>query len=252
MLLVIILIELFLLYLISKRVKSLTFQTAYRITHNQHLSLVVFSLLFYPGIVVHELAHLVTAAVLFVPVKSMHLTPFFTEEGKIQGGSVITKDVDIVRKSLIGIAPLVVGLIILWLVTYFLLLPVFFVYFPNFQFLISNFQTITNNQFLNSNNVAIQQFSTTVYQLPFTVFFLYLIFSISSSMFSSRQDTKPLKFVIPLIIIIGIFAYLLGFKIEWIQEAISYFSTILSLCLLSLLIALLLQIFSLCILYIFK
>jgi hypothetical protein len=69
----------------------------------------IFSLIFLPGVFLHELSHFVAAKILRVPTGRFSLLPRSLPDGRLQLGYVETAKSDIVRDSLIGAAPLIVG-----------------------------------------------------------------------------------------------------------------------------------------------
>lgn len=79
------------------------------LTRNRPLSLGLFSLLFLPGVALHELSHLLMARLLRVPTGRVSLIPAPTPDGRLQLGYVETARTDVLRDSLIGLAPLFSG-----------------------------------------------------------------------------------------------------------------------------------------------
>lgn len=69
------------------------------------------AILFLPGTLIHELAHLLVAKALFVQTGNLDIFPtYLHEESKIKMGSAEIAHTDPIRRSLIGIAPILVGL----------------------------------------------------------------------------------------------------------------------------------------------
>lgn len=90
-----------------------------RITHSQKTTIQLLSLLFLPGVIVHELAHWFVASILFVKTGEIEFFP------QIQGnvvklGSVAVASTDPIRRFLIGVAPLFIGVGGLLLLFFFL------------------------------------------------------------------------------------------------------------------------------------
>lgn len=73
------------------------------------IAVAVFSLLFFPGVVLHEGSHWLTARLLAVRTNRFSLLPAPMPDGRLQLGFVETARTDFVRDSLIGAAPLLVG-----------------------------------------------------------------------------------------------------------------------------------------------
>jgi hypothetical protein len=73
------------------------------------LALGLFSILFFPGVFLHELSHFLMAKLLRVRTGKFSLIPAALPDGRLQLGYVETARADIIRDSLIGIAPLIAG-----------------------------------------------------------------------------------------------------------------------------------------------
>ncbi len=76
---------------------------------NAKLTMALFSLLFLPGILLHELSHFLAAKLLAVPTRRFSVLPKMMPEGYLRMGYVEVAQTDIVRDSLIGAAPLLLG-----------------------------------------------------------------------------------------------------------------------------------------------
>lgn len=150
---------------------------------SQILGIRLFHLLFLPGVIIHELAHLIVAEVIFVRTRGLSFSPE-QEEDRIVMGSVGIESTDPIRRAIIGFAPVFVGVLLIAFSVFYFLSPR-------------------------------SPFSQTLSYLA--VFFI--VFEIGNTMFSSRRDlegTIRLLFVIALGVIA---AYFLGFKIpDWIIE----------------------------------
>jgi hypothetical protein len=79
------------------------------LSRSREIALVLFSLLFFPGVVLHETSHFVAARLLGVRTGRFSLLPQALEGGRLQLGYVETASTDIVRDALIGLAPLLAG-----------------------------------------------------------------------------------------------------------------------------------------------
>jgi hypothetical protein len=79
------------------------------ITRIPQLTIGMFAILFFPGVFLHELSHFVMAKILRVRTGKISLIPKSLPNGRIQMGFVETAQTDIVRDSLIGLAPLIAG-----------------------------------------------------------------------------------------------------------------------------------------------
>lgn len=148
------------------------------------LSIQALSFLFLPGIIIHELSHLLVAAILFVPVGNIDFTPKKSGDGeRVRLGSVEIAKTDPVRRVVIGFAPIFVGILI-----------------------------IIGSIYLFSLNISFLQKNNPYIFTIVTLAIVYLVFAISNTMFSSNRDMEgALEILITLLIIFGI-AYVLGFR----------------------------------------
>ncbi len=73
------------------------------------ISLALFSLLFFPGVFLHEASHFLMARALGVHTGRFSLIPRPLEDGRLQLGYVETAKADLLRDAMIGIAPLLSG-----------------------------------------------------------------------------------------------------------------------------------------------
>lgn len=120
MFLILILIDLFLLYILSRFITK----TLSRLIHSKikslHITIRVFSFFLLPGTLLHELSHFALAHVLGVRTFDFVLMPKL-EEKSVLLGSVSIERTDVLRRTLIGIAPLIFGvslaIFLLWFLT---------------------------------------------------------------------------------------------------------------------------------------
>lgn len=78
------------------------------LANDEEIALWLYAILLLPGVALHELSHAVTAAILGVKIGRINILP--RRAGKrIQLGFVPVQETDVVRASLIGVAPLVIG-----------------------------------------------------------------------------------------------------------------------------------------------
>jgi hypothetical protein len=187
--------ELVALYFLSRWLNQSLFSFFYLTTHSKKVAISFTTFLLFPGTVVHELSHLFVAEILGVKTGKLSLVPEQFEENYIQAGSVQMQQTDPFRRTIIGLAPLFVGLTILSLLSWqlSLLAP------QAYSFVASLF---------------IQ--TTLVPALPFVlcILFSYLLFTISNNMFSSKEDLEGVLPVIILLVIIVVSAYIIGIRVS--------------------------------------
>ncbi len=80
-------------------------------TRNPGITMLAFSLIFLPGVFLHELSHLVSAKLLGVRTGKFSLIPTVLPNGRLQLGYVEAAHTDIARDSLVGLAPLISGIL---------------------------------------------------------------------------------------------------------------------------------------------
>jgi len=163
------------------------------LTRDARLTMGIFSMLFLPGVLLHELSHFVMAKILQVRTGKFSVFPQSLPDGRLQLGYVETARADVVRDSLIGAAPLITGtLFVAYVAIYHLQMRVLWDVFRNGQ---------------------LDLFWIGVRALPqvqdFYLWF-YLAFAVSSTMMPSESDRHAwLELVISIGVLVGI-ALLVG------------------------------------------
>lgn len=183
--------ELFFLWLLSRRMTQNLYIVAFLLTKSREVSVGFLSLIFFPGTVIHELAHLFVAEILGVHTSGLTLVPEGLEKTEVRTGSVSIAQSDPIRRAIIGVAPVFVGLGALGLISYFL---------PGIW---------QQTQLDASVGTLFSNFS--VYVLLFT---LYSLFAVSNTMFSSPEDMDGFWPVAIIITLIGIALYIVGIRIS--------------------------------------
>lgn len=158
------LLEFILLFFLSKRLIKALSLTFYRIFKTHTGVVNALAVLFLPGTIIHELAHLLTAGVMLVPVGEISVLPEIEESG-VKLGSVQIGKVDPFRLTIVGVAPILVGIFTILGILYF------------------------------------SQISSSLVWWQI-VLGLYLIFEISNTMFSSKKDIEgTIGFVVGILIV---------------------------------------------------
>ena len=141
------------------------------LSRSPEFTITLFSIIFLPGVLLHELSHYLVAVVLGVQTARFSLIPQMLPNGRLQLGYVETVRSDIVRDSLIGAAPLIAGgsLVAYLAVTRLDLLPLW--------------------EVLRNGQLGLVWLGLTL--LPTTADFplwFYLLFTVSSTMLPSQSD----------------------------------------------------------------
>lgn len=168
------LIQVIALYIFSRAVVKQLYSFFDIFIKSQKLVFLLVSILYFPGTIIHEMSHFFAAIILFLNVKDIRIFPEF-EDDHIRLGSVVFEKRDFVRGILVGIAPFIFAMLIFFTISAYSLYP-------------------TTNMGLN-------------------ILFGYLIFAISSTMFSSKKDIVDLIYIVPLAIIIIGAVYLFDLNI---------------------------------------
>jgi hypothetical protein len=79
------------------------------LTRRAGMTQVIFAIIFFPGVFLHELSHYLTAKILGVRTGKFSLVPQPQSNGKLRLGYVETASGGFIRDALIGVAPLISG-----------------------------------------------------------------------------------------------------------------------------------------------
>jgi hypothetical protein len=157
-------------------------------TRHPTLSLGLFSLIFFPGVLLHETSHYLMAVLLRVRTGKFSLLPQVLPDGTLRLGYVETAKTDVLRDALIGTAPLLTGGAVVALIG-ISLVPV------------TPLWTWVNQGRLD---LAWEALRAIPGQPDFWLWF-YLGFAISSTMLPSASDRRAwLPIAIPLLVLTGL------------------------------------------------
>src|SRR5258708_17320267 len=165
------LLEFAVLFFLSRELSRAISHLLLRITKKQTVTIYLLSILFMPGVIVHELSHMLMAGMLMVPVGHMEFIPQIHGNSVKLGSVAIAKTVPL-RRFLIGVAPILIGLTV-----------IFSIYF-----------------FLFANTLVIFSWQT--------LLFLWVLFEVGNTMFSSRKDMEG---AIGFLVIASLFIFALFF-----------------------------------------
>lgn len=105
--------ELILLFFLSKKLVNSLARFIYKFTRSHKVVVHTLAIFFLPGTILHELAHLLFAGVMLVPVGELNVVPEIEGEG-VKLGSVQIGHTDPIRRMIIGVAPALLGLILIF------------------------------------------------------------------------------------------------------------------------------------------
>ena len=173
------------------------------ITGNPNLAIGIYSILLLPGVFIHELSHLIMAILLRVRVLKISFVPEVTKKGKIRLGFVQTAKTDIVRDSIIGLAPFLVGLLLVAIIGIFIFRIEKSIYPSGLDylgFIIGSLRDLPEVK-------------------DFGIWF-YLAFAISTTMIPSESDRQSWKIIIFAMVFILFVVVISGFG-EWMISHMS-------------------------------
>jgi hypothetical protein len=177
------------LALLQRRLHQEIQSVLFLITRRIDIALAVFSILFLPGVLLHEVSHYLTARLLRVPVGRFSIIPQPLPDGRLRMGYVETAQTDFIRDALIGAAPLIAGSL--------------FVAYAGFVHL--EFSSLWDQFASGDLNSIAGALSQAVAQPDFWIWF-YVIFVVSSTMFPSESDRRAWG---PILLTLAIFLGLL-------------------------------------------
>jgi len=182
---------------------------------NEDVALILYFFPLSPGVLLHELSHTVAAFILRVRAGGFTVFPRRDPTGRITLGSVMVEQVDPIRASLIGVAPLVFGCGAVLLIGYHV-------------FGLSDMESVL----LAGDFQAIVATAGRILQTPDAWLWLYLMFAISTTMLPSASDRETwppvilfIAGVVALVVlsnqtaILEAFAGSLGVAINWLTAA---------------------------------
>lgn len=162
---------------LQRQISARLLHVGWLLFHRERAAVLLYFVILFPGVLLHELSHLVAANVLGVRAGGLSLRPVMRRRG-LELGSVRIAHTDAVRESLIGLAPLVMGsALVLLIAGLFLQVP------------------LDAPQALLATPASIVEHLQRAFQQPNALLWLYLIFAISNAMLpsaSDRQSWQPL------------------------------------------------------------
>src|SRR5215208_3069454 len=141
------------------------------LSRDARITMGIFSFIFLPGVFIHELSHFLMAKILRVPTGRFSIFPQSLPDGRLQLGYVETSKSDIVRDSLIGAAPLIVG-------------TLFVAYVAIYRFEMRVLWDVFRNGQFNLFWMGVRALP----QVQDFYLWFYLAFAVSSTMMPSESD----------------------------------------------------------------
>ncbi len=170
----------FLIYLLARKNHNLLFLLLFLWTNSRNFAINFLSFIFLPGTLIHEVSHWIIATILRVPTGELSILPKIKDNGEIQAGKLEIAKTDPFRHALIGLVPVFSGLALIFVIG---------------KLLSFSFPSITYNL------------------QPVTFVGLYLLFVITSSMFSSRKDLETMVIALPVTLVVIFMLNYIGLRI---------------------------------------
>ena len=181
-------ILIFFLFILSRKITGLIYTFFLFVFRSRKFAIGILSVILLPGTFVHEMSHLIIATLLRVPVGKLSVYPKIEDDGGVLVGHLEVGKADPFRLTLVGIAPMITGLSIIYLI---------------------------GKIFMQNISLTIPYTLNSIRLLGF-----YLLLVTCQTMFSSRKDLKSLIIVGPVIIIIAASLYFAGIRL-FFNEALN-------------------------------
>jgi len=171
---------------ITKHVQGI----GYLVTGDGQIAMILYFVLIFPGVLVHELSHAITAKLLRVRVR--HLRIGIRRKGKsnqVALGSVDIAQTDPVRASLIGLAPLLVGCTAILLISD---------------------RVLGVHMLATFSPTSFWQEIKSMISVPDVGIWAYFVFALGNAMLPSSSDRQAWGPALILIVFVGALAYFSG------------------------------------------
>lgn len=177
------------LLLVQGTLIQVLFAFFYRLTHNRAVAMLLYALLVWPGTALHELAHWSMARLLGVYAATPHLLPSAPDaQGRMVLGHVMVERSDVVRRALIGVAPLLAGSVAVAALGHFAFtLPV---------------PALEQDGFLSLRPLL--RALPSVFRVQDAWVYLYLLFAIANAMMPSPSDREAWPTLLLFVALVGV------------------------------------------------
>lgn len=207
------LISLIILFTVQRLLHREIQAIIFMITQRPGLTIGIYSFLLFPGVFIHEFSHLLMAFILRVPIKKFSLLPKLMSNDQLQMGYVLTKQTNFLKDALIGLAPFIVGLVLVGLIS------VYKLHFTNF----------IDALFSANASIIFGEMTLITKQNDFGIWF-YLAFAVSSTMLPSASDRQSWGQIGIIFIVILVFLVVAGigpwFLLNVVPRVNQWFSSI--------------------------
>ena len=168
------------------------------LTGHANRSIIVYAILMFPGVLLHELSHWLMAKLLLVRTGTLSLLPEPQPDGTVQLGYVTYyggRDLGPIRESLVGGAPLLAGTAVILLIGFR-------------AFGVTELALAVQSGSVDALTAAL----TALLETNDFLVWLYLLFAIANAMLPSRSDRRAWPAFFLIMGILAIIIYLLGLQ----------------------------------------
>lgn len=174
--------------------------TMFLLAGDREIAVMLYALPLLPGIFLHEMSHALVARLLGVRVGRISVRPKLAKQ-RIQLGFVPIEQTDVIRASLIGLAPLLVGSAVILMIGYFIF---------DIGAMGETMTTFTPTDLLQQLRGMLET--------PDLWFWAYLIFAIGNTMLPSRSDRQAWTPVLLFLLLLGVLVWAVGIGPTLIEE----------------------------------
>ena len=168
------------------------------LTGRSDRAVIVYAILMFPGVVLHELSHWIMAKLLGVRTGSLSLLPQVQPDGTVQLGYVTYykgQNLGPIRESLVGGAPLLAGTAVILLIGFRV-------------FSVSNLTAAIQTGSVDALTLAL----TNLLETNDFLVWLYLLFAIANAMLPSRSDRRAWPAFLLIMAVLTVAVYGLGLQ----------------------------------------
>ncbi len=161
-------------------------------------AVIVYAIVLFPGVLLHETSHWLAATLLGVRTGNMSLIPRRQPDGTLQLGYVEyykSSKLGPIRESLIGAAPLIAGTVAILLIGLYV-------------FSVTDLAAAVQTGDIDILAASLSQ----LFDTRFILLWIYLIFAISNAMLPSRSDRKAWPAFLLVMAGLALFLYLIGLQ----------------------------------------
>lgn len=186
---VFLLAEFVILFLTSQFIFKSLHNLFYKIFKNNKVGVVSLAIIFFPGVVIHELSHFLIAELLFVKTHEIEFMPEIIGD-EVKMGSIQISKTDIFRRMMIGSSPVVVGSIFISSILFYFL-----------------------------NAIRIENAFSTPFLSVQTILIVWMVFVTANTMFSSKKDLEGVLEFLLLVLFISLTLVIVStlLKIEFVS-----------------------------------